>query len=135
MIDVWVRITSLDCSCVAQHQRFGSTAFMIRCRLHEMQNLLVLISNLFQQFGRLLSGGDRWFLVLDEGLVIQENSARQYKQSQYAVPVRLRRENFNRQYEAQRQFSSKSLTIVEIWSVLNPFSIVNFLRYSLSDVI
>ena len=100
-----------------------------------MQNLLALISNLFQQFGRLLSGGDRWFLVLDEGLVIQENSARQYKQSQYAVTVRLRRENFNRQYEAQRQFSSKSLTIVEIWSVLNPFSIVNFLRYSLSDVI
>ena len=108
---------------------------MIRCRLHEMQNLLALISNFFQQFGRLLSGGDRWFLVLDEGLLIQENSARQYKQSQYADPQRLRRENFNRQYEAQRQFSSEGLTIAEIWSVLNPFSIVNFLRYSLSDVI
>ena len=100
---------------------------MIRCRLHEMQNLLALISNLFQQFGRLLSGGDRWFLVLDEGLLIQENSARQYKKSQYADPQRLRRENFNRQYEAQRQFSSEGLTIAEIWSVLNPFSIVNFL--------
>ena len=99
-----------------------------------MQKLLALISNLLQPLGHLLSGGDHWFLVLDEGLVTQENSARQYKQSECADPMRLRHENFNRQYEAQRQLSSEGLTISEIWSVLNPFSIFKFLRYSLSDV-
>jgi len=100
-----------------------------------MQNVPALIQSFFQQIASLLKGGDNWFLVIDEAFVAQEISALQDKKHENNQLQKLRQDDFNRQYESDRRLSTESLTLEELWSTLNPFSILKFLRYTLSDVI
>ncbi len=108
---------------------------MIRCLFDQMQNLLALISNLLQSFVNVLKGGDRWFLVIDEVIIDQENMANLHKQLEQRQDQIVSRDNFNRRYESQCSISSDRLTIFEIWLTLSPISLFKFLRYSLSDVV
>ena len=100
-----------------------------------MQNVPALIRSFFQQIVSLLKGGDNWFLVIDEAFVAQEISALQDKKHENNQLQRFRQDDFNRQYESDRRLSTESLTLEELWSTLNPFSILRFLRYTLSDVV
>ena len=100
-----------------------------------MQNLLAIIRGLFLHLKSLLNGGENWFLVIDEEFVAQETSANQKKKfatERYQISLK---DNFNRAYESDRRLSSERLTFGELWSTLNPISIINFLRYTLSDVV
>ena len=108
---------------------------MIRCSFARMQILLALISSLFQRLLNVLKGGDRWFLVIDDVIVDQENMANLYKQLEQRQDQVVRRDDFNRRYESQCFVSSDRLTISEIWSTLSPSSLLKFLRYTLSDVV
>ena len=108
---------------------------MIRYLLDKMQNLLALISSLLQALVNVLKGDDRWFLVIDEEIIDQENLANLHKQLKQSQDQALRRDDFNRRYESQCFVSSDRLTISEIWLTLNPISLFNFLRYALSDVV
>ena len=100
-----------------------------------MQNVPALIRSFFQQFASLLKGGDNWFLVIDEAFVAQEISALQDKKHENHQLQKIRQDDFNREYESDRRLSTESLTLEELWSTLNPFSIFRFLRYTLSDVV
>ena len=100
-----------------------------------MQNLLAFIPRLFQQFAKLLKGGDNWFLVIDEDFVAQETNIIQEKNLADKKIQLLRKDNFNRAYESNRRLSSKRLALGELWATLNPLSVLSFLRYALSDVI
>ena len=100
-----------------------------------MQKILALIISLFQRLTTVLKGGDRWFLVIDEVIVAQEdlvNLEKQFEQRRDQVALQ---DYFNRRYEFQSSFSSDCLTISEIWATLNPISLLKFLRYALSDVV
>ena len=108
---------------------------MIRCVFDKMQNLLALISSILQSFLNALKGGDRWFLVIDEVIVDQENLANLHKQLEQRQDGFVRRDTFNRRYEALCSLSSGRLTISEIWSSLGPISLFKFLRYALSDFV
>jgi len=100
-----------------------------------MQNLLAFIPRLFQQFAKLLKGGDNWFLVIDEDFVAQETNIIQEKNLADKKIQLLRKDNFNRTYESNRRLSSERLSLGELWATLNPLSVLSFLRYALSDVI
>jgi len=100
-----------------------------------MQNLLAFIPRLFQQFAKLLKGGDNWFLVIDEDFVAQETNIIQEKNLADKKVQLLRKDNFNRAYESNRRLSSERLSLGELWATLNPLSVLSFLRYALSDVI
>ena len=99
-----------------------------------MQKLLTLIAQLLKSFGKLLKGGDRWFLVIDEAIVAEDNLLTRNAQLEQGRIEEMRREDFNRRYESQRSVSTDRLTLSEIWATLNPVSLFNFLRYSLSDI-
>ena len=99
-----------------------------------MQKLLTLITQLLNSFSKLLKGGDRWFLVIDEVIVAEDNLLTRNAQLEQSRIEEMRREDFNRRYESQRSVSTDRLTLSEIWATLNPVSLFNFLRYSLSDV-
>ena len=100
-----------------------------------MQNLLAFIPRFFQQFAKLLKGGDNWFLVIDEDVVAQETNIIQEKNLADKKIQLLRKDNFNRTYESNRRLSSERLSLGELWATLNPLSVLSFLRYALSDVI
>ena len=99
-----------------------------------MQKLLTLITQLLNSFSKLLKGGDRWFLVIDEAIVAEDNLLTRNAQLEQSRIEEMRREDFNRRYESQRSVSTDRLTLSEIWATLNPVSLFNFLRYSLSDI-
>ncbi len=99
-----------------------------------MQKLLTLITQLLNSFSKLLKGGDRWFLVIDEVIVAEDNLLTRNAQLEQSRIEEMRREDFNRRYESQRSVSTDRLTLSEIWATLNPVSLFNFLRYSLSDI-
>lgn len=99
-----------------------------------MQKLLTLITQLLNSFSKLLKGGDRWFLVIDEAIVAEDNLLTRNAQLEQGRIEEMRREDFNRRYESQRSVSTDRLTLSEIWATLNPVSLFNFLRYSLSDI-
>ena len=107
---------------------------MIRCVFYKMQKLLNLIANLFESLRNLLMGGDRWFLVIDEMIVAQENLVTRQAQLEQSRVQAMRRDDFNRRYELQRSASIERLTLLEIWVTLSPISLFKFLRYALSDV-
>ena len=100
-----------------------------------MQKSLSLISSLIQWLANALKGGESWFLVIDEGIVAQEDFANQQKQVEQRRDQVIRRDVFNRCYESQCFVSSERLTFSEIWMTLSPISIFKFLRYALSDVV
>ena len=72
---------------------------------------------------------DRWFLILDP--ISQEVPDYSYwiEEVKEAVDARAR------DYERRNQKFTKTLSLHETWTILNPLSIVQFLRYSLSDVV
>ena len=73
--------------------------------------------------------GDRWFLILDP--TSQETLDKSYwtKDAKQAVDERARN------YEKRNQRFTKALSLTEAWTILNPLSILEFLRYSLSDIV
>ncbi len=100
-----------------------------------MQKLLYLIAELLQSLVNFLKGDDRWFLVIDEGVVAQEHLLIRQTQLEQMRVQAMRREDLNRRFESQRSVAQERLTFLEIWATLNPMSVFKFLRYSLSDVV
>ncbi len=72
---------------------------------------------------------DRWFIVLDPSAQETPNYPYCAEEVKQAVDARAR------DYERSNQKFTKTLSLNEAWAILNPLSIVQFLRYSLSDVV
>ena len=72
---------------------------------------------------------DRWFLILDPTSQEVPDYFDWANDDKQAVDERAR------DYETRNQQFTKTLSLHEAWAILNPLSIVQFLRYSLSDVI
>ena len=72
---------------------------------------------------------DRWFLILDPTSQEVPDHSDWAQDDKQAVDERAR------DYEIRNQKFTKTLSLHEAWAILNPLSIVQFLRYSLSDVV
>ena len=72
---------------------------------------------------------DRWFLILDPNSQEVPDYFNWANDDKQAVDERAR------DYETRNQQFTKILSLHEAWAILNPLSIVQFLRYSLSDVV
>jgi len=72
---------------------------------------------------------DRWFLVLDPDHASSANFSNSPKLAQSRADV------LARHYQNNSNCFTKPLDLQEIWSILNPFSIVQFLRFSMADVL
>ena len=72
--------------------------------------------------------GDRWFLILDPTSQETPDNSYWIKSTKQAIDERAR------DYEKRNQRFTKALSLSEAWTILNPLSILEFLRYSLSDV-
>ena len=72
---------------------------------------------------------DRWFLVLDPEFASSENPREEM------VAIESKADQHARRYQFNSLRHTGSLGLGEIWSILNPFSIVQFLRFSMADVI
>ena len=72
---------------------------------------------------------DRWFLILDPTSQEVPDFFDWANDDKQAVDERAR------DYEIRNQRFTKTLSLHEAWAILNPLSIVQFLRYSLSDVV
>ena len=72
---------------------------------------------------------DRWFLILDPTSQEVPDFFDWANDDKQAVDERAR------DYEIRNQRFTKTLSLNEAWAILNPSSIVQFLRYSLSDVV
>ena len=72
---------------------------------------------------------DRWFLILDPTSQEVPDFFDWANDDKQAVDERAR------DYEIRNQEFTKTLSLHEAWTILNPLSIVQFLRYSLSDVV
>ena len=72
---------------------------------------------------------DRWFLILDPTSQEVPDYFDWANDDKQAVDERARN------YEIRNQQFTKILSMHEAWAILNPLSIVQFLRYSLSDVV
>ena len=71
---------------------------------------------------------DRWFLVLDPDYASSVGSSSFPKTIQSGADLLARR------YQQNSNRDNESLGLGEVWSILNPFSIVQFLRFSMADV-
>ena len=71
---------------------------------------------------------DRWFLVLDPDYASSVGSSCFPKTIQSGADLLARR------YQQNSNRHNESLGLGEVWSILNPFSIVQFLRFSMADV-
>ena len=71
---------------------------------------------------------DRWFLVLDPEYASSESP----REEMMAIESEADQQARRYQHNSLRQ--TGSLGLGEIWSILNPFSIVQFLRFSMADV-
>ena len=94
-----------------------------------MTQILLKLFNFLRRFALDFLNKDRWFLVLDP--TSQEVSDYYYwaEDDKRAIDERAR------DYERRNQKFTKNLSLHEVWAILNPLSIIQFLRYSLSDVI
>ena len=72
---------------------------------------------------------DRWFLILDPTSQEVPDFFDWANDDKQAVDERAR------DYEIRNQQFTKILSLHEAWAILNPLSIVQFLRYSLSDIV
>ena len=72
--------------------------------------------------------GDRWFLVLDPDYASSVDSSSVPKTIQSGADL------LARHYQQDSNHHNESLGLGEVWSILNPFSIVQFLRFSMADV-
>ena len=79
-----------------------------------------------------LTGSDQsWYLVLDESAIIRDRELK--KES---LVVNISRRDFNaRSYEKEIMMRSGGVSLNEIWGVMNPFAMIRFLGYSLSDIV
>ena len=71
---------------------------------------------------------DRWFLVLDPDYASSVGSSSVPRTFQSGADLLARR------YQQLSHRNNQSLSLGEVWSILNPFSIVQFLRFSMADV-
>ena len=90
---------------------------------------------MIQKIGSFLSwltGSDQsWYLVLDESAIIRDRELK--KES---LVVNISRRDFNaRSYEKEIMMRSGGVSLNEIWGVMNPFAMIRFLGYSLSDIV
>jgi len=72
--------------------------------------------------------GNRWFLVLDPDYASTVDSSSVPKTTQSGADL------LARHYQHNSNNYNESLGLGEVWSILNPFSIVQFLRFSMADV-
>ncbi|MAB55279.1 MAG: hypothetical protein CMN93_05255 [Synechococcus sp. CPC35] len=79
-----------------------------------------------------LTGSDQsWYLVLDESAIIRDRELK--KES---LVMNISRRDFNaRSYEKEIMMRSGGVSLNEIWGVMNPFAMIRFLGYSLSDIV
>ena len=72
---------------------------------------------------------DRWFLVLDPDAVTLASTA--------AGPVNVASgaDEQARRYQQKSLEYTGSLGLGEVWSILNPFAILQFLRFAMADVL
>ena len=72
---------------------------------------------------------DRWFLVLDPEYAFSESPS-----GGAMVTTKSEADDQARRYQYNSKLHTGSLNLGEIWSILNPFSIIQFLRFSMADV-
>ena len=72
---------------------------------------------------------DRWFLVLDPDAITLGAPAEASSILGSAADEQARR------YQQESLRFTGSLSFGEVWSILNPLSIVQFLRYAMADVL
>tara|TARA_B100000900_G_scaffold410757_1_gene429153 strand:- start:544 stop:789 length:246 start_codon:yes stop_codon:yes gene_type:complete len=72
---------------------------------------------------------DRWFLVLDPDYSSSAGSSSFQKSNKSGADL------LARHYQQDSNRHNQSLSLGEVWSILNPFSIVRFLRFSMADVL
>ena len=79
-----------------------------------------------------LAGSEQsWYLVLDESAIIRD---RELKKE--LVVVNISRKDLNaRNYEKEIMMRTGGVSLNEIWGVMNPFAMIKFLGYSLSDIL
>ena len=71
---------------------------------------------------------DRWFLVLDP------EYASSIPPAGATVTIESKADAQARRYQRNSHRFVGSLDLGEVWSILNPFSIARFLRFSMADV-
>ena len=79
-----------------------------------------------------LTGSEQsWYLVLDESAIIRD---RELKKELVVMNIS-RRDSNARNYEKEMMMRSGGVSLNEIWGVVNPFAMIRFLGYSLSDIV
>jgi len=94
-----------------------------------MIQFLLKLFNFLRRIALDFLNRDRWFLVLDPTSQEVPDYSNWDEDDEQAVNDRAR------DYERRNQKFTKNLSLREAWAILNPLSIIQFLRYSLSDVI
>ena len=94
-----------------------------------MIQFLLKLLNILRRIALDFLTRDRWFLILDPTSQEVPDYFDWAEDDKQAVDERAR------DYEIRNQKLTKTLRLHEAWAILNPLSIVQFLRYSLSDVV
>ena len=94
-----------------------------------MIQFLLKLFNFLRRIALNFLNRDRWFLVLDPTSQEIPDYSNWDEDDKQAVDDRAR------DYERRNQKFTKNLSLHEAWAILNPLSIIQFMRYSLSDVI
>ena len=74
---------------------------------------------------------EAWFLVLDEGTVIED---RQKRRSAIVQNIRSR-DAGARRYEREISGRVGKLSLHEVWAIVNPLSMAKFFKYSFADLL
>ena len=93
-----------------------------------MIQFLLKLFNFLRRIALDFLNRDRWFLVLDPTSQEVPDYSYWAEDDKQAVDERAR------DYEKRNQRFTKALSLTEAWTILKPLSILEFLRYSLSDV-
>ena len=94
-----------------------------------MIQFLLKLFNFLRRIALDFLNRDRWFLVLDPTSQEAPDCSYWAEDNKQAIDERAR------DYERRNQKFAENLSLHEAWAILNPLSIIQFLRYSLSDVI
>ena len=94
-----------------------------------MQTLIGLLYFIRKSLLEILEHDDQWCLILDSSPLQSQQNPLQQK----TRPNKLLKQPVA--HEGSGHFLGNALTLKEAWSILNPWSMFKFLRYSLSDVI
>ena len=94
-----------------------------------MIQFLLKLFNFLRRIALDFLNRDRWFLVLDPTSQEVPDYSYLAEDNKQAVDERAR------DYERRNQKFTKNSSLREAWAILNPLSIIRFLRYSLSDVV